>query len=235
MKNKICWILGILICAGVLWIFFLAGRCSTRAERIQQLNNLQASRDSIKRYQVHIGQLTSSVQEKVAIILSQEQALQAGVLERERLRALHLKQVATNVQLEGVIRVLRDSLALPHKTEIVTVKDTSGWYDCVKIPFQLLNVQEPYLNLTVGMSRERLAWFDLTVPLEAQVTVGWKREGFLKPTRPVGMFVTENPYVKMNNMEVLITQPQKRFVDRWWVHVLGGVMVDEGIRWVLKK
>lgn len=233
MKNKLYWILGILVCVGIA---FLAGRCSTRTERIQQLNNLQASHDSIKRYQVHIGQLTSSVQEKAAIILSQAQALQAGILERDRLRALHLKQVATNVQLEGVIRVLRDSLALVPQVQIITVKDTTGLsHDYIKIPFQLLSVQEPYITLMAGMRASRYAWFDLTIPLEAQVTVGWKREGWLKPSRPVGMFVTENPYVKMNNMEVLITQPQKRFVDRWWVHVLGGVMVDEGVRWVLKK
>ena len=237
IKAKIYLILSVLI---VVILAFLIGKCSTRSERVQQLNNLVASRDSVRRYSVEIDGLKISVQEKSAIILTQKQAIDAGLLEQNRLKTLHIRDVVTNTTLEGTIRILRDSLAAQPETIFITIRDTSGvTRDYVRLPFQLLREHNEYLSLDAGMYRNHEAWFDLSIPVAGEMTVGWKKEGIFKRPEPVGVFMSkdshENPYLKFDKMEVVITQSPVRIVDRWWIHVLGGVVLDEGTRWIFGR
>jgi hypothetical protein len=233
-SKKTIW----LICAflSVLGIGYLAGCNRLRKERALNVANIIAIRDTIKHSFVTIDGLRNSVYEKNAIILSQDESIKAGIIERDRLKALHLKDLLTNTDLSGTIQILRDSLKLVPGTTIITIKDSSGVaQNYVKIPFTLLNLHEQYIDsLKAGMGINKKAWFKLQIPFSGTISVGTKKIGLFK-TIPVGIFVTTNPYIHVNSMDVLIVQDQKKFYDKFWFHALCGGIIVESANILLKK
>lgn len=216
-------------------ISFIAGKCSTKANRTTINNNLIAARDSIHTSKVIINDLENTVFEQGALILSKDEAIKIGVIEQERLKKLHLKELVTNTDLTGIIQMLRDSLKLPPNTIFITIKDTSGVArDYVRIPFQLLKTSDRYIILNAGMNPNKTAWFDLSVPFSGTISVGYVKSGFLK-TVPKGVFTTLNPYITINNMDVLIVKEPDKFYNKWWVHALIGAATIEGVRIFLIK
>ena len=216
----------------VFGIAFLLGRCSTQKERAQNVANLKASRDSIEAYQIVVNELTLQVQQKNAIILTQEDAIKTGILEREYLRKLYLKEVVTSTSLTGTIKMLQDSLKKQPGTIIIHVKDSTGIpSDYVKLPFILLSLNQKYLSLSAGMNLDATAWYNLSVPFSGRVTVGYQKDGLFK-TKAVGIVTTDNPYLKINNMEVLVVEKKK---TRPGVYFVAGAVVVETIRMIFKK
>lgn len=229
VKNKRIIIqIGLFLC--LLIITYVAGRCSTRPERDQTINNLIAARDSIKHYDIEVEGLQNQVWEKNAIILSQEDAIKAGLLREEILKKLHIKEVITNAELSGVIARQDSLLKLPPKTEFITIKDSSGIKkNYVRYPFQLLNVHDKYLSLDAGLDSLKQAWYKNEVPFDGNVTIGYKRSGFLKTT-PVGIFASDNQYLKVNTMDIYINKESEKWFQKWWVHSLAGAAAFEGLR-----
>lgn len=223
------------IIVGLLLISFIAGKCSTKKERATQIDNLRAARDSVYQSFVEIDGLKYTVSTKDAIILSKDDALQAQIIENERLKALHIKELVTNVELQGVIKILRDSLKLPANTVFVTIKDTSGVArEYVRLPFQLLKVSDKYITLNAGMNQNKTAWFNLSVLVTGEISIGYVRSGFLK-TKPVGIFTSSNPYLTVNSMDVLIIKDDKKFYNKTWFHLIAGAVAVEGVRIFLLK
>ncbi len=214
---------------GLILIAFIAGKCSTRKNNQTSLNNLIAARDSVKESFITIDGLKQSVYSKDAIILSKEDALKVQILENERLKALHIKEIVTNADLTGQINILRDSLKLPANTVYLTIKDTSGVArDYVRIPFTLLKMQEKYISLSAGMNENKTAWYNLSVPVSGEMSIGYIKSGFLK-TKPVGIFTTDNPYLTVNSMDILIVKEDKHFYQKTWFHmVLGAAILETG-------
>ena len=214
----------------LLLVFYLMGRWSTLEYRQQQRQNLIAARDSVHKYEVEINGLKLEVFEQKAIVLSEREAKKAGLLEIEYLKKLHMKEVVTNATLRGTIKVLRDSLDLQPETVIITVKDTSGvTRNYVRIPFKLLNVEEPFLKLSAGMDTSKLAWFDLSTPVTGEMSIGYKKSGFMK-TEPVGIFTTTNKYLTVDQMDILIVEEPKKFVEKKGPQIIGIVIVYELVR-----
>lgn len=224
MKNKIAFVLAF-IC--VLSAAFFCGRYSTKKERSQHISNLIAARDSIKHYIIEVNSLELRVSEKGAIILTQHQAIQAGIIEREYLKKLHIKDLITNTELSGIIERQDSLLSLPPKTEYITVKDTSGiTKNYVRYPFQLLSLHDEYLNLDAGMDANRKAWYDLTVPFSGNIAVAYQKDGFMK-AKPVGIFTSSNQYLNVKDMNVLIVKDSQKWYQKTWVHMLAGGLIVE--------
>jgi hypothetical protein len=216
----------------VLSIGILLGRCSTQKERSQNTANLKASRDSIEAYQIVVGSLDLLIKQKDAMILSKDEAISAGIIEREYLKKLHLKELITNTDLKGEIKILQDSLKKQPGTIIIHIKDSlDGSY--VKIPFTLLNLKEKYVNLSAGMNLDGTSWFDLNIPFNGTVTVGYQKSGFLK-TKPVGIFSSDNYYLKINNMDVVVVADKKKFYQKTWFHIAVGAVGIETLHQILK-
>jgi len=254
MKNK-NWIIAGAVVA-LLIISYICGRYSTKQERDNAVNNILALKDTIHASTVTINGLTNYVSEQKALILSQKDALATSELEKERLKKLALSSVVTNAALTGEIKVLRDSLKLVPGTVILTVDDTTmsvnggdvqagdtaipaNWttkssHEYVQIPFTLLNINEENINLTAGMSTNKSPYFSLSVPFKGSMTVGYKKSGLFKTT-PVGIFTTTNPYIHVNDMQVVIIQNPSPWYDKWWVHALGGAVIFETARQLLLK
>jgi hypothetical protein len=216
-SKKTIWLILAFLC--VLSIGYFTGCNRLKKERALSVANLTAYRDTIQRYSVKIVGLEIFISVKNAIIEDQKDAIRAGLLEKERLKALHLKEIIANTKLESTIKILRDSLKLVPGTTIITVKDTSGVYHSyVKIPFDLLKIKEKYLILNAGMDTNKLAWFDLETPFSGELSIGYQKAGFLK-VKPVGIFTTENPYLKVNSMDALIIKENKKIYQKTWFHV----------------
>jgi hypothetical protein len=215
---------------GLILISYIAGRCSTRTERKQQISNLIAARDSVKQFFVTIDGLKNSVWEKNAIILGQEESIKAGIIERDLLKKLHLKDLITNTELTGVIHKQDSLLNLPPNTVFITIKDTSGISrDYVRLPFTLLKISDKYVSLNAGMDSLCKAWYKLSVPFSGTISIGYVKSGFLKTTAK-GIFTTENPFIKINAMDVLIIQDPKKWYSKWYVPVIAGAVGIEVLR-----
>jgi hypothetical protein len=218
----------------VLIIAYIAGRCSTKEIRDNQVHNLIAARDSVKHSLVTIDGLKNSVWEKNAIILGQEQSIDAGLIREELLKKLHIKDLITNAELSGVIQRQDSLLSLPPKTEYITIKDSSGIKkNYVRYPFQLLKLHDNYLSLDAGLDSLRKAWYKLNVPFDGTVSVGYKKTGFLKTT-PVGIFTSTNPHIQVNKMDVLIVKEQEKWFQKWYVHAIAGAVAIETARILIK-
>ena len=208
----------------ILGLAYIAGRCSTKEERIAQQVNLEAALSEVAQSSITIDGLKQNVYTKDALILSKDNALQVEIIENKRLRALNIKELVTNAELIGTIKILRDSLKLPPDVQFVTVKDTSGSYPAVRLPFTLLNISESNLSLTAGMRSNKTAYFSLSVPVTGEMSIGYVRAGLFK-TKPVGIFTSENPYLKITDMSVLIVKEEKRFFQKTWVHLAAGALI----------
>jgi hypothetical protein len=227
-------ILIILILISILTIVFFIGRCSTSKERSQQISNIKAARDSIMTYEIEVGGLKLIVTEKDALVLTERQEKEVSILEIERLKKLHIKDVIANTTLEGEIKIARDSLKLVPGTKIATIKDSTGKYvNYMKIPFQLLKINETYLTLNAGIDTNKFVWFDIKTPVVGEMTIGYKRIGLFKK-KPVGVFTTPNKNLSVNDMETIIIKENKKWYDRWVIHIGEGILIDEGIRKLLK-
>ena len=220
---------------GLLLIAYIAGRCSTKEERDNQTSNLIAARDLVHASSVIIDGLKNSVWEKNAIILSQEQAIEAGIIREDLLKKLHLKDLITNAELSGIIYRQDSLLNLPPNTVFITIKDTSGvTHDYIRVPFQLLKIHDKYLSLDAGMDKDRKAWYKNEVPFDGVVTIGYKKTGFLKTT-PVGIFTSENPNLKVNKMDILINKESEKWHQKWYIHAGAGALFVELLRIVFTK
>lgn len=214
---------------------FIAGKCSTKAQRQQLLSNITALNSDIKETTVTIEGLKNNVYEKDAVILSQKDAISTGILENERLKKLHLSELLTNTELTGTIKILRDSLKLPAIPIFITVKDTSGvTRDYIRIPFELLKIADKYVSLSAGMNQNKTAYYNLSVPFAGTVSVGYVKDGLFKKSVPRGIFTSENPYLKIDDMNVLIVQEPKKWYEHWYIPVIAGAVGIEGIRYFIK-
>jgi hypothetical protein len=209
-------------CLGVLFlcIAYIAGRCSTRQERKVAIDNLIAARDSVKHSYITIGGLENQVFEQNAVILSKDDAIKSGFLEQQRLKKLHIKELITNVELTGRIKILEDSLSLPPDVKYITIKDSSGiTNDYLRIPFVLLNIhRKDSVNLIAGLNKDRRAYWKLDIPFSAVMSVGYQKDGFLK-TKPIGIFTTTNPYVHIDKMDVVIVKKSEKWFQKWYTPV----------------
>lgn len=217
MNNYLKAIIGTVITALIGTIIYLI--CLNREITSFNQSNTTAYRDTIRTYQIKVDSLTNMVAEKSALILTQQQAIKAGFLDKERLRKTNLTLVATNVQLLAEVSILKDSLKLPKEVLFVTVKDTSGTYDAVRLPFEW-QYQDKYLNLKTGIHANKTAYFDLKTTIEGNITVGYDKG------KPKAVITTTNPYVLIKEMDAVIIANPTPFYKKWWFGALvGGLTV----------
>jgi len=222
----------IIVFLAVLSIGFFTGRSGRKAERALSEWNLKAARDSVSTYRITIDGLEQTVSEKSALILTKEQAIATGLVEIDRLKAIHMKEIVTNARLKGEIRVLKDSLSLPPETEIVYVQVSGDKKPAVVLPFEW-TYEDKFISLTTGIKLDTKPYFDLSVPFQGEISVGYVKSGFMK-TEPKGVFTTENEYIEIDEMNVVIIQEEKAWWQKTWVHILSGAIIAETIHQIIK-
>ena len=227
MKKQV-WgylLVAILLMVGVYFV----GRLSTKAERDRSAQNLIAIQDTVQHYKIVADGLELQVAEKKALILTKDEAIKLGFIEKEYWRKLHMTALVANVKLEAELKATQDSLALPDDVQIITIRDTAGINrDYVKIPFTLLDINSEYLSLNAGMKADRTAYYALKIPIVGTITIGYKGK------TAIGVFSSPNPYLNVTNMNIVISPYKHKWYEKWYFPAIGGLIVGFGINSLIK-
>lgn len=194
IKNKWLLLALFLALAGTLALGWYWGK--VRAERASQ-HNLEVLNGLIKEYVIDINGLKKQVSEKDQLILTQNQAIDAHLIEKSELKKLHFKAVNEVTRLKAQIAILQDSIAHTGTVVIVEPCDSIGLsYPVIKIPFTFKEVNE-YYTLSGGFSEVGIMDIDLSVPISLSVWTGIEKGS--KDYKAV--VTTTNPYVKITGLE----------------------------------
>jgi hypothetical protein len=181
--------------------------------------NISAYQDTIRSYEIKIDSLSHMVSEKMSLVMSQKEAIRQSLINQERLKKTNISVVATNIKLVAEINTLKDSLNLPPTVIFVTVKDTSGSYDAIKIPYEWEYVDK-HLYLKTGIREDKTAFFDMKTTLDGEITIGYNK-GI-----PKAIMTTTNPYVVIKDMTPVIISNPTPFYKKWWFPaIVGGLTV----------
>lgn len=229
MKNKIKIIayivLAVIVIAGALGLLMRMKR-----ERDLSLNNIIALQDTIKKKSIELDGLRITLYEKNALVLDLKDAVKAGLIEKEYWRKLHMTAMVANIQLKGELKAAKDSLAVLPDVKFITVKDTSGLSsDYVKVPFTLLSINDSHLKLSAGMSENKSAWYNLSIPITGTVNVGYKG------STAVGVFSSDNPFLNVTNMQVIISPYNTKWHEKWYMSGGIGFLLGIGVNSLIKK
>lgn len=174
--------------------------------------------DSVQTYQILVNGQREILAEQRTLIMSQKDAIAAGVLQIERLRAANIKQVKENTLLKTQITVLKDSLEMD-STQIIYVVDSSGVnYPCLKLPNGMFYKDE-WLGLGVTVFEDAQWSFNLNMGLDVNVTTGYKKTG-LFGREPVASVTSPNPYLDIIHVQSVSIKNEPMFWDKTWFKVL---------------
>lgn len=217
MKKYIPYIIIVLLSLALGYIYSVK-----KTETSRYNNNIQAMNDSLETYIKKYNGLNHIIAIKDALILTEKEAKDAAILEVKELKALKIKSVNTQLQLEAKIQILKDSLKAKPGTVIEYVKDTSGNVG-IKLPFEY-EYSDKYAYLSSGVNTNKIPHINAQIYLDGKFIIGFQKDGLFK-TKPVGVFVTENPYITTTNIVPVIISTQARWYEKWWVQMLGGVAI----------
>ena len=203
-------------------VSFFAGRYSTSHVRSAQYDEISQLTDVMTVYKREISGHEYTIYEKTQIIASKNEAIGAGIIDRDHLRVLNLKGVRQITKINAEFSAYKDSVDLSGDS-VVFVTDTiigSGEVkNYVSLPFSW-NYEDDYLTLSTGIRNNKQAWFDLSAQLPITITLGG-RDG-----RQVAAVSTPSPYIVINDFNV-VNLREIHWKDHWslpaGLGVLGGV------------
>ena len=136
--------------------------------------------------------------EQQQVILSQKDAIAHGLLEIEE-----LKKVQSQVSV--VTNLVVDTFIVSHTDTIVQYVEGEAF---LKLPQTYLHSSE-FFSLDATINTNGLLVNNLTFPNETSVTIGYKREGLLKPLSPVVKLTHTNPYMQTKAVSNVIIEEKK--------------------------
>lgn len=204
----------------LLGLSFLGGWLLRTPEISRGQDNILALRDTVRSYEITIDSLKKTVFEKMALVLTQKEAIEAGFIEREQLKKTNMRLVATNTDLKGEIRLLKDSISIiGDNIQFVYVTDSTGSFNAVKLPYEW-GYTDKYVSFNTGIRENKLGYFGLSVPLDLTITSGYDKKGVAK-----SVVVTPNPYLYIRDINTTIVASPKKWYQQWWVTGLMGFTV----------
>lgn len=217
----------ILILALILVSFF-AGHMITFKKRNAAYGQVMALTDSISAYTVVIDDLETRVFEKQQVIGTMEQAIAAGILEEDRLKALNMKHLSQISKLEGELKAAIDSIPLPDSIFVTdTIETGPGEGKTYAIlPFSW-EYKDQYLGLKTGIHEDKTAWFDLEAQVSLYITLGDIKK------KPVAAVTTPSPYVTITDFNVVNIQEQTLLYKHPWIPWAGGFVGGVASGWLI--
>ena len=224
MKTKHLLILIVAIIA----LSFFAGRVTTLGVRNGQYDEISQLTEVMTVYKRELNGREQTIYEKNQIITSKNRAIEAGIIERDLLKALNFKSVRQITKINAEFSAYKDSVDLSGDS-VVFVTDTivgSGEAEnYVKLPFSW-KYEDEYLTLSTGIRDNKHAWFDLSAQLPITVTLGGK-DG-----KQVAAVSTPSPHVLISDFNVV------RLKEEDWyykpvVPAIGGAIGGFGLGWLI--
>lgn len=212
----------ILIVLALITVSFFAGRWSTSAVRSSQFDEISQVRETMKVYQVELRDRDQTVYEKNQLLGTQKEAIEAGLIERDLLKALNIKKATQVTNLEVQLKAARDSIDLDGQvifvTDTVSVDSGNVENTYVKIPFSWSH-SDAYLSLQTGIRENRQGWFQLEAPAGFNIVLGGK-DG-----KRVAAVTTPSPYITITDFNVVNLQEQNFYYKHKWIPWAGGFAV----------
>jgi len=227
MKKYIVFIVLIAICG----IYFAGGVSArkkadrlTHALAVARIDNLLV----IDSYEVEIGGLKRQVYEKEQMILTKNEAIKTGYLEKERYRKLYLNSISHVADLTIEISILKDSLS--HTGVIVSVPDpvTHAERPAILLPFTFQKYDR-WIKLDGTFDVKGTMYYSLVLPdIDIDLTIGMKKK------QPVISAMTTYPYISAINISSVQVVSPDRFYNKTWFKVgigfAGGVVASHYLR-----
>jgi outer membrane phospholipase A len=200
--------LAILGISGYIWYKDITSWKNTLISEISALN------DSITAYKKVILGKETLIFEKNAIILSQDEAIRVGLIERGELRKLNVKNLNEINYLKGIIEIIKDSSGI-----VNVIHDTIEHSSKIVLPFYYPNSDE-FHSFSCKIDTNGVFGYKIQVPLNLKVFTHYVKQ------TPKTTVTTTNPYVKIGNIETIIT-PIKRHKYNFSVYVGYGIGLKE--------
>tara|TARA_R110002020_G_scaffold25831_3_gene83586 strand:+ start:486 stop:1100 length:615 start_codon:yes stop_codon:yes gene_type:complete len=146
-------------------------------------------------YQEEIDKKGDIVIEQEQIILSQSDAIKQGLLEVNR-----LKRISSQVRI--VTETVIDTIIVSHTDTVIQVINGDSY---LKLP-QSYSFNDEFLILNATISDVGLSIDNISIFNDNTVTVGYKRNGFLKPLSPVIQIKNTNPYMLTQSVSNVVIE-----------------------------
>jgi len=208
-------IIGLLVTIGL----YVLGGVKPRQDRERLSAALVSARDTIRMQTITIKGLELRVFDKNAIILTMQESIQLGYVEREELRKLHLKALNSVTRLEAKIDAILDSV--PTTGQVIYVPVDAVTAPAIKLPFDFAK-ETQYTSLTGG--------FDIDGNMSARVTMLAPLDiyiGLDRKSKVVESKVTSpNPDLQITSLRSVqvIVPPQRWWEKPWLGQVAAGVI-----------
>lgn len=194
--------ISIIIILAVVLLFSVKSCNSYKSDAI--VANLKLNQDSIK-FQTKLDKLGNSYIEQEQRIANYEDALNAGLINEQDLKAKNLKNVETIINLRQQVSGLNDTiLKYKSKPAIITIIDTTT-HDTVnylKIPIEA-SFSNKWVIIKETILKEGIRIDTLSLVNDQKIYIALRKNGFLRKSTPVITIESSNPYfapIKMDNI-----------------------------------
>ena len=193
MKQYKFWIIGIAAILALLGASYFIGRHYANRSHQTELNNYIALQDTVRNYQTKIKGLSVEVFETKRVVLSQRDAIKAGLIEKEALKKLNIKTLSELTSLKMQLNIVRDSVN--HNGQIVYI-DTNKKKPAILLPFTFSD-KNKWFALIGGYDLTGNMNYTFDIPaLKLDIYGGIDKKGVAKLS-----VTTDNPYVKISEIK----------------------------------
>jgi hypothetical protein len=206
----------VILVLALITVSFFAGRWSTSGLRSAQYDQISAQDTIIKVYQRELNGRDQTIYEKNQLLGTQREAIQAGILERDLLKATNIKKATQITQLKAQLQAAIDSIPISD-TVFITVDNEDGSGEVktyAQLPFSW-DYSDQWISLQTGITLQKQGWFQLEAPTGFSIVLGGK-DG-----KQVAAVTTPSPYITVTDFNV-VRLNQEKWYYKPWVPAVGG-------------
>ena len=227
------------IAVGIVFLLLIWKACQLQKEKDNLLNQVSELQLGEKQFKTKLLEDSSTIATQSQTILSQDEAIKLGLLKLEG----SIKIVQSQVRQKQIINI--DSIAIPYIPD--NFADTTGWMVKIKqgdsskasldsllansviIP-KKFSLKSEWYSFDGKVQREGLILDSLAIKNESNVSVGWKKTGFLGLSKePIVEIKNTNPYLSVTKMSNVVVKKKKGVFQNpiFWsgLGMLGGILI----------
>lgn len=197
----------IIIIAVIVVIFLLREGCS-RQNNDKLISDIANYKTEAQTYKTKLGLEVST---NKALVLQTQDQLKTLLASNDTLKDWinKFKKIRGGVVVRETT-IVRE-VAVPFETKI----------PCDFKPFKANKITKDFMFYST-IANTGLTIDSVKIPNEARIVIGERKDGFFKPKKMVVDVVNSNQYVKTSNISGYVYEPQKKFYERTWFHLLCG-------------
>lgn len=217
----------LLIILALIAVSFFAGRWSTSGLRSAQYDQISTQDTIIRVYRAEVNNRDQIIYEKNQLIGTQREAIKAGIIERDLLKATGIQKASQITSLNARLRAARDSIDLSGDSVIFVTDtiDSGEGKTYIPLPFSW-SYSDQWLSLNTGINLDRQAWFRLEAPTKFNIVLGGK-DG-----RQVSAVTTPSKYITVTDFDV-VRLKQEKWYYKPWVPSIGGFVGGVATGWLI--